>query len=375
MNPKGGLPTVQPGAKVACFREVSGTLGPLALSRKGDLVMITTGHQLGKAKKGDLIFLKPHSVPVAQLGGKTKIHYKKKAQENSTILPQTKISYNKKAYDLSFRIRGVAEDLPMVLKDPIIPEEGRWVIKSGMATGVTKNKVLKTDAKATVTFSDGSVATFIDQIMTGFMGTDGDSGSFVLTEDTLEPVGLLFAGNDYVTYHNRLTEIAKKLDLRGYVCPLSLPKESHKPLRYIASSILPDGIFAQRRDLLNDSPENILKKLGITEVTPDKAGGFQAFYEDLILTTNPHKPGDEGSLITIGDDLTGLAVAGNENRTLVIKIQRVLDAFNLELVTPVMNKEAFATVLHAGYWRIRCKHCGATIRPGSEKCFFCSKPQ
>jgi len=361
------LPALQPGAKISAYS--IGTLGPLALTQKGDILVTMTSHQVGSLKKGATLFLLPKKIPIGGLVKKYKIKYIKKTRrkiKNSSTL----LSHKLAPYDSSLRIKGIEDDLPIVLKKPIEPEINRTLIKSGASTGVTQGKVLDVSKEVTVEFSDGSVAKFSDQIMSEYMGTHGDSGSFVLTADTFEPVGLLFAGNQQVAFHNKLTNVAKLMDFRGFFCPISLPPNTPPELRFIISTIIPDGFFIQKTNLLNRDPDIILKELGIGEIRKKSTGGFEVFYEGAILTSNSHKIGDEGSfLFTEKRQVIGLAVGGNEQATVAIKIDKILRALNLELITS-FTKSSLVFVHKSGYWRTRCKTCDATIAPGS-KCSFC----
>lgn len=367
-------PLLQPGVAVSVYTGHVGTMGPLALTMKGEIVMTLTSHQTGSSKEGTKLLLWPQKIPIGQLLRKSKIRYIEKGRIEKGRHSYDNLNLKQMPYNSSLRIKGINDYLPVVLKKPVEPDIGRVLIKSGWATGVTRNQVLDVSKDIKVQFSDGSVAKFVNQIMTGFMGTHGDSGAFVLTEDSFEPVGLLFAGNPQVTFHNKLTILAKMFNLMGFFCPISLPANTPLSLRFIISSIIPDGFFIQTTNLLNKRPEKIMEQLGIKEITKNSAGGFNVLYEDAMCTNNPHKLGDEGSfLFTRDNKVIGLAVGGNEKMTVAIKIHRVLEALNLKLITNFSRKSLFF-IYRSGYWRIRCKRCGATMAPGSI-CIFCKGKQ
>lgn len=361
------LPVVQPGAKVEAYS--IGTLGPLALTGKGDIVFTTTSHQIGPLKKGASLFLLPQNIPIGTFAKRHKIRYARNAK--STVKNSyTSMGLERKPYDSSLRISGIEDDLPVVLKGPVEPELNRSLIKSGAQTGVTYGAMIDANKEVIVEFSDGSVAVFTDQIMSEYMGTHGDSGSFVLTADTFEPVGLLFAGNQSVTFHNKLTNIAKLENLLGYFSPISLPTNTPSELRFIISTIIPDGFFFQRTNLLAKDPNQILKELGVMEIVETTTGGYDVRYEDTIVTSHPHKIGDEGSFLNAAEGgVVGLDIGGNERKTVVMKIDKVMKALNLELITN-FSYRSLTHVHMSGYWRTRCKRCNATIAPGS-KCRFC----
>lgn len=366
------VPIVQPGVAISVYKRRFGTLGPLALTTEGEIVRLMTSHQLGPSKEGETLFLYPEMVPLGRVGKKTEIKYSKgppKGRRPAEVARHPQ--YKQLPHDTSLRIRGIEDDLPVVLKKPIEPSADRILIKSGAATGITESKVIHASKDVTVTFSDGSEAEFIDQIMTGNMGTDGDSGSFVLSRDTFEPVSLLFAGNRLVTFHNKLTNVAKTGNLKGFFSPISLPRKTPPSLRFIVSSILPDGFFMQKKNLLKKHPYEIMQKLGIGKITPIPNGGFDVFYEDLALSNIPHTVGDEGSVISQDDKVCGLVVGGSKKATVVMKISKVLDALDLELIAS-FTKTALHYVHQSGYWRTRCRQCNATIAPGAI-CRFCGK--
>lgn len=364
------LPGVQPGATVYAAYS-TGTLGPLGLTKSGDIVMIMTSHQVGPLKEGATIFLWPEKIPIARLIGKSETKYTKKMERMTRDLNKF-LSCGQAPYASSLRIKGIEEDIPIVLKKPIEPQVGRKLIKSGGKTGVTQSEVIGANEEVTVELSDGREAKFADQIKTGYMGTHGDSGSFVLTLDTFEPAGLLFAGDQRVTFHNKLSNISKEMDMdiTGFFCPISLPANTPLWLRFIISSIIPDGFFFQKTNLLTEDPEWISKQLGIKEVEVNPAGGFNIIFEDLVLVDAPFHPGDQGSLIFSQDNkVIGLAIGGNADATAVMKSTKLLKPFKLELITN-FTRNSLYYVHESGYWRTRCKICSATIVPGS-RCRFC----
>jgi len=360
-------PLIQPGSQTYAHSR-RGTFGPIAVNNDGEILLLTTSHQVGQLKEGESIYLYPDIIPVGKLLYKSKINYYQsfnKKQNKKELLKSDK----KKPFDQSFRVKGFGEYLPHVLKKPIYPVINQKLITYGAFSHIMKNIVLHDNAEINVIFDDGKKAKFCEQIKTGYMGTNGDSGSFVLTEDTFEPVGMLFAGNKMETYHNKLTEISKKINIFGFFCPISLPKESPSVLVQIVSSIIPDGYFYQKNNLYNKKVQQITEELGITEINKEKNGTYTVKYEDMIITSNPHKHGDEGSFLSKDNKVIGLAVAGSEKITCTIKIEKVLKALDLELIA-FYKKESLAIIERSGYWNMRCIHCGATMIPNS-KCHFC----
>ena len=89
---------------------------------------------------------------------------------------------------------------------------GMKVQKSGRTTELTTGSVQLVDATVKVDYGGGKIATFSDQIITGYMSRGGDSGSLLVTQ-TKEPkaVGLLFAGSNTTTVYNPIAYIRSAL--------------------------------------------------------------------------------------------------------------------------------------------------------------------
>lgn len=118
------------------------------------------------------------------------------------------------------RADGYIEGIGLVNTQPAEVKLGLKVIKSGRTTGVTYGRIVGIDANVLVTYekSCGSNETyqalFSNQIIiepdtekNPSFSLSGDSGSLVVTEDELLPVGLLFAGNDKHTYANPISHV------------------------------------------------------------------------------------------------------------------------------------------------------------------------
>ena len=82
--------------------------------------------------------------------------------------------------------------------------------KSGRTTDFTTDKVQVLDATVNVSYGIGRTATFEEQIVTGPMSQGGDSGSLIVHGNSLNAVGLLFAGSEQTTI---LSPIQTVLDL------------------------------------------------------------------------------------------------------------------------------------------------------------------
>jgi hypothetical protein len=96
---------------------------------------------------------------------------------------------------------------------------GRAVAKSGRSTGLTCSKVFATGVSTSVQYQKGCgtgstfSVTFTNQvdITNGGFSAEGDSGSLVVTQDTADAMGLLFAGSDTDTVANPITDVLNGL--------------------------------------------------------------------------------------------------------------------------------------------------------------------
>jgi hypothetical protein len=90
---------------------------------------------------------------------------------------------------------------------------GMGVRKSGRTTGFTTGQITVLDATLKIRYGDRS-ASFDGQIVTTPMSSPGDSGSVLVSADSLLAVGLLFAGSEQATVFNPMGIV---LDALGIV--------------------------------------------------------------------------------------------------------------------------------------------------------------
>lgn len=110
--------------------------------------------------------------------------------------------------DVSSEITGIGSPRDTVKATLDIP-----VIKSGRTTGVTRERIRRTDYTVRVEYSGGRTALFENQLATWRMSEGGDSGSVVLVDDgTCRICGLLFAGSEYVTVINKIEDVLSALN-------------------------------------------------------------------------------------------------------------------------------------------------------------------
>ena len=92
---------------------------------------------------------------------------------------------------------------------------GRPVAKSGRSTGLTCSTVMATSVTTIIQYQKGCGTgttfseTFNNQIgiAGGSFSAPGDSGSLIVTQDTADPVALLFAGSDQDTVGNPVSQV------------------------------------------------------------------------------------------------------------------------------------------------------------------------
>jgi hypothetical protein len=90
---------------------------------------------------------------------------------------------------------------------------GMSVRKSGRTTEFTTGEITVLATTVTVSYGPDRSALFENQIVTGPMSQGGDSGSLVVVGDSLQAVGLLFAGSDQSTVINPIQEVLDCLDV------------------------------------------------------------------------------------------------------------------------------------------------------------------
>lgn len=95
---------------------------------------------------------------------------------------------------------------------PVDPAIGDNLIKSGRTTGITEASVEQIGVNVTVNYGDATYQ-INDCIITGDMSDGGDSGSATLMKDSMEPVGVLFAGSNTATVHNKATNVESETGL------------------------------------------------------------------------------------------------------------------------------------------------------------------
>jgi hypothetical protein len=90
---------------------------------------------------------------------------------------------------------------------------GMRIKKSGRSCGLTEATITDVNATVKVEGYEFGEAIFEDTIISTFCGIPGDSGSIAVSTDTNAAVGLLFAGSNVLTCHNKMTNVVKLLNV------------------------------------------------------------------------------------------------------------------------------------------------------------------
>ena len=217
-----------PGVSVGHRDITAGTLGCFVTTRETGLCMLSNNHVLAdenRAAIGDLVLQ-----PARYDGGEVPEDVAGRLAE---FVPLQVAGANRVDAALASVAEGIGVeagflgDGDALGAEPVAPADvlGERVTKEGRTTGRTSGVVSAFNVqRVLVQYDIAEALRFDGQIeVQGEEGGDfslgGDSGSLVVTEDGLRPVGLLFAGSDQggpgggsVTYVNPIEEV---LDLLG----------------------------------------------------------------------------------------------------------------------------------------------------------------
>ena len=186
----------------AGFPGSAGTLGLVVTGAEGDgLYGLGCAHVLALGRDGMVV---PPGTPVLQPAG-SRAPAERSRIGNLTHFTAIAFSRSGVNYADAAITRLEVDGLPGLVLDAAngtfytlngttTVTRGDTVRKSGITTGVTTGQVIATDAIVRVFFTDDQWAVFRDQVLTGTIGSAGDSGSAVDRDGRF--VGLYFAGSD-----------------------------------------------------------------------------------------------------------------------------------------------------------------------------------
>jgi hypothetical protein len=90
---------------------------------------------------------------------------------------------------------------------------GMAVRKSGRTTGFTTGQINLINATVSVSYGSGRTARFENQLVSGPMSQGGDSGSLLVSGDSQQAVGLLFAGSEQSTIFSPIQAVLDCLEV------------------------------------------------------------------------------------------------------------------------------------------------------------------
>jgi len=86
-------------------------------------------------------------------------------------------------------------------------------MKTGRTTNFSTGTILSINATVDVSYGNGLVARFANQIVTTVMTAGGDSGS-LLCDTSKNVVGLIFAGSSTTSVANKIANVQSLLGIR-----------------------------------------------------------------------------------------------------------------------------------------------------------------
>jgi len=119
----------------------------------------------------------------------------------------------------------------------VTPSVGQSVAKSGRTTGLTCSSVLALNVMASVDYYNSCGDTtpaftvnYTDLISVngGDFSGSGDSGSLIVTQDTADPIALLFAGSDTDTVGNPISDVLSAFPGTGNTMPTFVGGAAHQ---------------------------------------------------------------------------------------------------------------------------------------------------
>ena len=244
----------------------AGTIGGWFVDKDGDLVGLSNNHVLANTNRTAIgaVTVQPgtydspnwRSNRVGNLKDYVRIRRTNNTQDSAIFKPHPNVGIDMTLQNIG-EVVGFNENIQV--NDP--------VQKLGRTTGYSTGSVIATNATVWVQYDRGKSFEFDDQIITSHMSEGGDSGSLLCDMDG-NAAGLLFAGSDTVTIHNRITYPKNRYGLGIY-----------SPLTEVTShTVLVDGVEAvYALDKIGDIDDLIaqLKQLAATGKTVNLTLSYQ----------------------------------------------------------------------------------------------------
>ncbi|MGA2534315.1 MAG: hypothetical protein ABSG19_14915 [Candidatus Aminicenantales bacterium] len=213
------------------------------------------------------------------------------------------------------------------------PTVGRNVVKSGSATGLTCAPILAINATINVQYQKGCnsgttfTVNFVNQVDIPGVGfsAEGDSGSLIVTQDTADPVGLLYGGSDSDTVANPVADVLAQLaDKTTGEKPLFAGNAAVGP-HPVAACTLPQPVPVAARSLLLGNSAVTAEALQTAAAARDsRATELLARPEVLAVGVGPSydNPGEAALLVfvTRGQPLSKVPAQIGGVRTRIVAV-------------------------------------------------------
>ena len=195
----------------------SGTLGALVADSQNRLYVLSNNHVLGlsgRAQAGDDVS-QPGMIDNGCRPGSLIADFTAAPALGSSNVDAAIAQLREGTMDQN----GSILDIGIPSSTVAAPSVGLDVQKSGRTTGVTAGEIGATNATIKVQYQQGCgqgrkfTVRFTNQIVinSGTFSAGGDSGSLIVTSDSRQPVGLLFAGSSSTTIANPIGEVLARL--------------------------------------------------------------------------------------------------------------------------------------------------------------------
>lgn len=197
-----------------------GTLGCIVTKKilfKKKYFILSNNHVIARENKSSIgaSIFQPHDFKydvVARLSNFKKLHFikeNKKVKANYIDAAIAEITRKSLVSNLITKIGKV--------KGVSTPSLGLKIKKVGCVIGLTFGEIVTIGVTENISFSDGKLAFFQDQILAKLEGDEGDSGAIALNEDN-EAVGLIFSGSkvEGLAVMNDINLVLKKFNVKIY---------------------------------------------------------------------------------------------------------------------------------------------------------------
>jgi len=167
----------------------------------------------------------------------------------------------------------------------------RGVAKSGRTTGLTCATIASVSTNVKVRYQQGCgkgkkfTVLYLNQVLINgsSFSAGGDSGSLIVTSDTVQPIALLFAGSSTTTIGNRISDVTSTLGVTfvgpkstspSFTCPAAAITPTHSgPRSTISSAGFSRAVEAKERHasrlMLDDAVLGV--GVGVSSVNPSEA--------------------------------------------------------------------------------------------------------